>query len=212
MNNTIDSSCSIATTFQLNYLLLYLWFRKFVGQLDKAESKQSVDCEILGTPVLERVFVEPYFDLSVDDRNTFWIGEDNPNKEEISLTIRKENYLLHLGFRTFSGRLDIPKSKHFFECEVLGTPVPERVFVEPYSNLSVDRNTFWIGKNNPNKEKFLLSVQEEKYFRTAYIKAFVSPRRELLIDNYSGSEIFSIERELNDRFQSFLRTFLEVDC
>ena len=136
----IDSSCSIATAFQLNYLLLHLWFRKFVG------------------------------------------------------------------------RLDIPQSKQDFECEMLGTPVLERVFVEPYSNLSVDRNTFWIGKNNPNKERFLLTVREDNYLRTAYVKAFVSSRLELLIDNYFGSEILSIERELSDRFQSFLRSFLEVDC
>ena len=139
-----DTSDSVAASFQVNYLLLTMWFRKFVGR-----------------------------------------------------------------------RLEIPKSALSIECEVLGTPVPENVFVEPGLTSKKDCSTWFrmkrLSRDSGIKEGFFLVLEEAEFSRTIKVRNFVSSRFELSVADYYGQEKLAVERALSDRFQAFLMSHLEVE-
>ena len=124
------------------------------------------------------------------------------------------NYLLlNLWCRRFIGRFEIPKSPSQVECEVLGTPVPQNVFIEPHVVSPVGTFWFWIGHFALEERiRFLLEVKETHFNSKVYVRAYATALRTIAAaDSHTRLEQLQIQRNLSDRFQVYLKSHLEVD-
>ena len=113
-----DTSDSVAASFQINYLLLNQWFRKFVGRrLEIPKSAFTVECEVLGTPVPENVFVEPGLRSKQDYSTWFWMkrySRDSGIKERFFLVLEEAELSRTIYVRNFvSSRFELSAADYY---------------------------------------------------------------------------------------------------
>lgn len=136
--------------------------------------------------------------------------------DSIRASFRMNHLLLSLWCKRFVGRFELPKSALHVECEVLGTPVPENVFIEPHS--ASPEGTFWfwmkrVSQSGESNARFLFSPEESPLCKTVYVIQFENMRSEVSVfDHHCCQKRRSVELTLSHRFQGLLMSYLEVDC
>lgn len=113
-----DTSNSVAASFQINYLLLNQWFRKFVGtRLEIPKSALTIECEVLGTPVLENVFIKPGLTSRKDCSTWFWmkrLSRDSGIRERFFLVLEEAAISRTVYVRNFvSSRFELSVADYY---------------------------------------------------------------------------------------------------